>query len=317
VPADAVAADLTVTATGEAKDGSVWVWPCGAAQPTAPSLVFKAGRRAINHVNAQLGTAGTVCLKASRSTHLLADLDGYYPSTTGYHPISPKRILDTSNHTGFAGPKPSAGKVVQLKVTGSTVPAGAAGVALNIAARAHANRGGHLTVWPCGTSAPSARALTFRKNVSTVGLSVSKLDHRGRVCIRTSAPTHLTADLVGWYAAATSFTPVRPQRLVSATPNRAVHHTTAIRVTGTGAANIPADARAVAVDITAEEEVASGHLSLYPCGAARPPTQTVVYAKDLPITNLALSAIGTNGRVCVRTSAKTHISVEVVGWYGA
>ena len=315
VPADAAAADLIVTATDEVKAGALWVWPCGTSRPAAATIVYRAGRRTVNHVNAELGTSGAVCLRSSRSAHLLADLDGYYPSTSGYHPVTPNRVLDTRHHTGFTGPKPQAGKVMHVKVTGSTVPAGAAAVALNLTAREH-TKGGHLTVWACGTPAPSARALTFQKGVSTVGFAVSAVNDHGELCIRTSAATHVTADLVGWYAAAATFVPVKPQTVASGSPVRA-GHTTAIRVTGVGAANIPADARAVAVDLTAGQEAASGHLAVYPCGAARPSIQPVVYSKNKPITNLVLSRIGTNGRVCVHTSANAHLTAEVVGWYGA
>jgi hypothetical protein len=315
VPANAAGADLTVTTTDEVKAGSLWVWPCGTSRPAAATITYLAGRRAINHVNAQLGTAGAVCLRSSRSTHLLADLDGYYPSTSGYHPVTPKRILDSRHHTGSTGPKPAAGTVVHLKVTGSTVPAGAAAVALNVGARDHP-KGGHVTVWQCGTPAPNASALTFQKKVSTLGLSVSAIDHQGRVCIRTSSSTHLTADVVGWYAAATSFNPVAPQTLVRQAPARP-GRTTAITVTGVGAAKIPANAREVVLDLSVGREAGGGYLTLYPCGAARPSTQTVAFAKNEPVTNLALSAIGTSGRVCVRTSAKAHITAQVVGWYGA
>jgi hypothetical protein len=158
--------------------------------------------------------------------------------------------------------------------------------------------------------------LTFQKKVSTLGLSVSAIDHQGRVCIRTSSSTHLTADVVGWYAAATSFNPVAPQTLVRQAPARP-GRTTAITVTGVGAAKIPANAREVVLDLSVGREAGGGHLTLYPCGAARPSTQTVAFAKNEPVTNLALSAIGTSGRVCVRTSAKAHITAQVVGWYGA
>ena len=165
------------------------------------------------HVNAALGTSGTVCLQASVGTHVLADLDGYYPGTSGYHPSAPARLLDTLHHKGYSGSKPTAGKTIQLKVTGGSVPSNAAAVALDVTAT-QAAASGSLTVWPCGGSRPQAQALSYGSGHSVVLLVVSKVGTGGKVCIRTSRASHLVADLRGWYAGGTSFTPVRPQRLV-------------------------------------------------------------------------------------------------------
>jgi hypothetical protein len=323
VPVDAAAADLTVIATSESANGSVRVWACGAPKPTGPSLTFRKAVTISTHVNAALGTSGSVCLQPSAGTHLVADLDGYYPSTSNYHPTTSPRLLDTRNHTGYTGSKPTAGKTIQLKVTGGSVPSNAAAVALDVTATQEAASGG-LTVWPCGGSAPLSQALSYHTGHSVVLLVVSKVGSGGKVCIRTSKASHVVADLRGWYAGGASFTAVRPQRLVdtrnhtgSTGGKPAAGHTTIVKITGVGAANIPSGARAVVLDVTATQEAGLGQLTLYACGSAVPLTALVDYVTNATITNLAVAKIGTSGRVCLRTSASAHLVVDLVGWYGA
>ena len=76
-----------------------------------------------------------------------------------------------------------------------------------------------------------------------------------------------------------------------------------------------ATARAVVVDLTAVVPAQAGTLKLFPCGSAAPPTAVVSYANNTAITDLAIGGLGTNGAVCVKTSAATHLLVDVVGWY--
>jgi CSLREA domain-containing protein len=80
VPATASAVVLNVTSTGAVGPGFVTVYPCGQAQPLTSSLNFVPGLTAPNVVIARIGTDGTVCLFASNGTHLIADVDGYFPS---------------------------------------------------------------------------------------------------------------------------------------------------------------------------------------------------------------------------------------------
>jgi hypothetical protein len=318
VPGNAVAADLTVSAVSEAGAGSVTVWPCGSTRPAFATMFFQKGVTIANHVNAQLGTNGAVCFRATVGTHLVADLDGYYPNTTGYHPVAGTRVLDTRNHIGFSGAKPAAGKVIQVKVTGGSVPVGAGAVALNISATQEA-KVGNLSVYPCGVTRPAQQAVSYHKNITISALAVSKVGSGGKVCIRTSKSTHVVADVKGWYASATSFTAITPQRVLDTRGHAkpAAGHISAIKVTSVGAANIPVDARAVVLDITAAAPAAIGHITLYPCGAAVPTTTVVNYVKDTTITDLAVGSIGTNGSVCIKSSASSHLIVDVVGWYGA
>lgn len=79
VPAtDALAVTMNVTVTEPQEAGFVTIYPCDAARPEASNLNFAAGETVPNLVTAKLSSSGTVCLFAQRTTHLVADVAGYF-----------------------------------------------------------------------------------------------------------------------------------------------------------------------------------------------------------------------------------------------
>jgi hypothetical protein len=80
VPADASAVVLNVAVTDTQGPGFVTVFPCGSAVPTASSLNYSAGQTIPNAVIAKIGTNGQICLFTLATTHLIVDVNGYYPA---------------------------------------------------------------------------------------------------------------------------------------------------------------------------------------------------------------------------------------------
>lgn len=79
VPATgALAVSMNVTATEPDANGFVTIYPCDADRPEASNLNFTAGETVPNLATVKLSAAGTVCLFAQRTTHLVADLSGYF-----------------------------------------------------------------------------------------------------------------------------------------------------------------------------------------------------------------------------------------------
>ncbi len=77
VAAGATAVALNVTSTSTAADGYVTVYPCGPV-PGASNLNPIRGLDVANHVMVPLGPGGRVCLTTSSSTHLVADVAGFF-----------------------------------------------------------------------------------------------------------------------------------------------------------------------------------------------------------------------------------------------
>jgi hypothetical protein len=110
---------LNITAVKPSKQGYLTVYPAGTSRPKASSVNFNAGWVGANLVTVRLGTGGKVRIyNASGSTHVVADVMGYYHGASstaadgttygGFHSIEPLRLLDTRSKDGWNG-KPLGG----------------------------------------------------------------------------------------------------------------------------------------------------------------------------------------------------------------
>ena len=111
-------------------------------------------------------------------------------------------MLDTraTSPVNYSGLKPTAGQTIELKVTGfgtTNIPADAGTVALNLTSTASDGQG-YATVYPCGSTRPNASNLNFSAT-DTANAVMAKIGDGGRVCIYTSASTHLVADINGYF----------------------------------------------------------------------------------------------------------------------
>jgi hypothetical protein len=207
VPADASAVVLNVTVTEPSAAGFVTVFPCGTAVPNGSNLNFWTGATIPNAVVAKTGANGRVCLYSNVSTHLLVDVNGYYPMGSSFVPLAPARLADTrpgnSTIDGLASGAGIrlGGYFSELQVTGrGGVPSGAAAVVLNVTVT-QASAGGFLTVYPCGTPIPNGSNLNFWPGATIPNAVVAKIGDGGRVCFYSSASTHLIVDVNGFQSA--------------------------------------------------------------------------------------------------------------------
>jgi subtilisin family serine protease len=108
IPADAEAVVLNVTVTDPQASGFVTVYPCGGSLPTASNLNFIAGQTVPNAVVAGVGAGGAVCFYSMSATHLVVDVNGYFPAGSGFAPLTPSRLLDTRPDS-FVAPQAASG----------------------------------------------------------------------------------------------------------------------------------------------------------------------------------------------------------------
>lgn len=204
VPADASAVALNVTVTQSAAAGYATVFPCGGGRPTASNVnVTGAGQTVANLVVVKVGDGGTVCLFSKGGAHLIADVNGWFPTGAEYTSIAPVRVLDTRSAVGAPSGPVAAGGVVQLAVTGgaAAVPTSAMAVVLNVTA-AESAAAGYVTVFPCSEGRPTASNVNVTGPGQTVAnLVVAKVGDDGTVCLYTKAGVELVADLNGWFPA--------------------------------------------------------------------------------------------------------------------
>ena len=78
--------------------------------------------------------------------------------------------------------------------------------------------------------------------------------------------------------------------------------------------NIPADAAAAVVNITAINPAAGGHITVFPCNAKQPNASTLNYAAGQVIANGATVPLDNNGNICVFTRQAMDLIVDVTGY---
>ncbi len=205
VPTDATAVILNVTVTEAERPGFVTVYPCGTPVPMASNINYITGSTVANLVVSKVGAAGAVCVFSSSATHLVVDIDGYFPAVTSYRSLDPARLLETrpglttiDGRFVGAGIRP-AGTVTELQVANrGGVPAGASTVVLNVTVT-EATQSGYLTVYPCGIAPPLASNLNYSINSTTAVAVIAEVSSDGTVCILNSGATQLVVDVNGYF----------------------------------------------------------------------------------------------------------------------
>ncbi len=331
VPGDAGTVFLNVTAVNTDSNGFVTAYPCGGTRPTASTFNPVAGEITQNLVAARVGTGGKVCIYTHSSTDLIADLVGYHPSTAAYVPTAPERLLETRSteaggQKGYTGTTPAAGQTITLDVTqvgSNAVPNDASAVFLNVTA-ANTTGSGWVTAYPCGSPRPNTSNVNLIPGVVRANLVPVKVGTNGTVCLFVSAGTDLVADLQGYAPGTSSFVATIPERVLEtrAADGRVNYsgakpvggQTVEVKVTGFGNTKIPADAGTVLLNLTVTDSAAGGFVTVHACGTARPVASNINFnGRTTP--NLVAADIGDGGRVCIYTSADTHLVADIVGYF--
>ena len=205
VAADAVAVVLNVTVTEAQAAGFVTVYPCGSPRPTASNLNVGVGGTVPNAVVAKVGSNGQVCIFNQSATHLIVDVNGYFPAGSTFVSLVPARLLESRpNLSTVDGNFNAIGTRPAQTVTAVTV-AGRGGVApdavaavLNVTVT-QAQAAGFVTVFPCGSARPTASSLNVDAGGTVANAVVAKIGDNGQVCIFNQSPTELVVDVNGYF----------------------------------------------------------------------------------------------------------------------
>ena len=84
-----------------------------------------------------------------------------------------------------------------------------------------------------------------------------------------------------------------------------------------GRLDVPADASAAMLNVTAITPSGGGYLTVFPCGDTKPHTSNVNYSYGDVVANAVLAKIGTGGKVCIYTNTATDIIVDLNGYVPA
>ena len=261
-------------------------------------------------------------------TDLVADVAGWFPDSSSFAPLQPSRLLDTRT----SGTAVRAGTELDLTVTGrGGVPASGVGaVVLNLTVT-DPSTAGYVTAWPAGTPLPLASNINFVPGQTVANLAIVKVGANGQVALyNSSGNTHLIADVVGWFPAASELTALTPARLLDTRSGAgtsdgqfagigAIGTGAELDLTVTGRGGVPGSGvGAVVLNIAAVAPSAAGYLTVWPTGGARPNASNLNFVGGTVVQNLVIAKVGSNGKVAIyNPTGSTDVVADVVGWFAS
>lgn len=253
-------------------------------------------------------------------------------SPAAFSSSSPQRFVDT-RATGEtlddmfeAEGKRAAGAEYRVQIAGrGSVPVGAKAVAMNVTAIA-AEGVGFVTVHPCLDPAPNASSLNHSAGVNLGNEIIAPLSDAGLVCFFTSGSVHLTVDVTATIPADSPLTPVSPARFLDnraggvtidgqsqGGPRPAAGSVITLQIAGRG--DVPAEARAAIINLTAINPGQRGFLTAYPCNLPAPDTASLNYETGVNRGNEIYASLDDDGRACIRVSSPVNVTGDVVAYF--
>ncbi len=217
LPLSATAAVVNLTVIAPGGGGYLTAYPASSSTPpTASNVNFQKGELISNRAIVELSSTGEIDIVSNTTTNVLVDVSGYYSgSGASYTPLSPARIADSRCSTSPSPPYcaaeniPSqnigftplgAGSTENLTVAGiGSVPLTATAVVLNVTVAA-TTKGSYLTIWPSGSSKPTASDLNWTAGTTIPNLVVAEVGANGQISIYNNAGSvEVIADIEGYY----------------------------------------------------------------------------------------------------------------------
>lgn len=262
------------------------------------------------------------------SVNVAAVVTGYYSTEADGSTYTGDvgTLLDTRSGTGIAAAGalgPNSTDTVQ--VTGAAgVPndGTVTAVVLNLTA-INGTSNSYIGVYP-GTSGPSAAtSVSFAPNEVFANTVIVPLGTDGTLKFYNFAGTvNVAANVAGYYstsATGSTFSVVTPTHLLDTRNAAAPFHALGAGVTESlpvvGIGGVPANATAVALNVTAIGSTTGGYLSVITDGAGRTGSTGVYFGKGQTLANMVIVPV-TDGKVdFYNNTGSVNIAVDVLGYY--
>jgi hypothetical protein len=160
---------------------------------------------------------------------------------------------------------------------------------------------GWAAVYPCATGWNGTSSINYLSGTDIANFIVSKADGAGKLCVRTEQRTHVLFDQTG----ETDLAVEPPTRILDTRNGAPVNDVVRF---STGVPN-----RTLIANLTATQPAADGFLAAYPCANGWSGTSTLNYGAGRTVAGAAIVLTDSNGDVCVRTSARSHVIVDRIG----
>ena len=319
---------VNVTATESTRDTYFMVYPRGGVKPTDASCLNPGAHRdCSNYVVTPVDANGDFLLyNHSADTHLVVDITGYGAASGGVmlNPLPPARLLDTRKGIGAPLARLRGGRSIDLQVTGrGGVPdAGVDSVVVNVTT-VGASKRGFVAAHSTDVKRPTSSNANYSPGHIVSNTMICKVGGNGRIRIFVNAgEVDMVLDVTGWYGATGS-------RLVAADPSRILdtregngapkrpltaRQVLPLQVRGRG--NVPSDATAVVLNLTAVTPSADGYVTAYPTDATRTETSSINMVRGETLANLVVSKLGPDGAINLYNHAgSVELVADVTGWF--
>lgn len=324
VPADAEAVVLNVTGVSPSAPTYLTVWPSGEPRPVASNLNLPVGDTRANLVMAKLGVGGQISIfNHLGSVNVVVDVVGWYGPGDGsaYTAINPTRIWDTRSGPGVKG-RVGQGATKSLVVAGSgEVPADATAVVMNVTA-INATLPTYVTVWPGGEAKPYTSNLNLPWGDTRPNLVVAQIGDEGRVSFYNNlGSVDLAVDVVGYFApSGDRFNGMTPVRLWDSRsgvgPQGRLGESRAATIPVVGVNGVPAEATAVALNVTGVDASWPTYMTVWPSMSPRATVSNLNLNRGATVPNLVVAKVGPDGSVSVfNLAGDVHVVVDIVGWF--
>jgi hypothetical protein len=268
---------------------------------------------------------GRLCLFSERDADVIVDVNGWFrggDEGTGFVPVTPARLFDTRSNA----PRLGAGEVRAIQVEGVAggAPADAAAVAVNLTALDPSDFG-YLRAFPCDGPPTEVSNVNFRPLENRPNSAIVPTAADGTICVVSTVETGLLVDISGYFAATTGLrlTSLNPVRLLDTrSPHPELNPATGgerlapgqmVRFQVAGTRGVPANAKAVSVNLTAAEPATTGFVTAFPCGTMPGVSNLNTNPGTPAIANGAMVKLDGEGALCLFTDHTVHLIVDING----
>ena len=242
----------------------------------------------------------------------------------------PVRLLDTrpngttvDGQSAMSGAVPDGGQITVPIAGRGGLPVAKAYV-FNVTVRGPGGTGS-IAVHRC--SGPTLPSMRFVAGEARSNLVVLPLSADGDVCLKVSATTHVTLDAVATVSPSAPYTPVSPTRLLDTRPSGAtvdgvnegggaVSAGVQRSVKARGRGGVPNTHASLVLNVTATDVGATGSLRVYMCSQGAAASTHLSLQKGRASSALVFGEVTSGSDVCVESTTKAHVMVDVVGWFG-
>jgi len=341
IPSTAKAFVLNVTLVPRGGVDFVTVSTGGEPRPQFFTVRSPDGLIVANSAIVPAGPGGTLAVYASHATDMLIDISGYFTddaraSSLAFYPQTPCRVIDTRSlyrpQTGpFGPPSLVARQTRNFRFPGNpycTVPSGAAAYSVTITAVPQGPLQ-FVTAWPAGTAQPNVSSLNSPNGRILANSVILPASADGSVSLHAFDNSDVIVDINGYYAPDDGvnglyYYPVRQCRVANTTEangpfggpiyENESRRTVAIPQSGCG---IPSTSKGYALNATvAPSGSPMPFLTVWPSGQGQPIASVINAFEGQTVSSGFLVPAGLNGATDVFAFRRTHVILEIAGYFG-